>query len=359
MDSHRVEDLARFGDRDAFLHLDRRLEAVRPALQLGDAPARGVDELHPSIAHDVVDVLAQQEVRVQRDVDLNQRRTDVFGRVDVVDVELVLDRPGSVLGEENVAPFGVGLVVAARTQPPHSRENLSGGSLGGGRTGEHERNEGLVDEHRVGLVDDDDVGDRAQQIVRMGDHLLAQDVEADLGYGTVCDVARVRGLALLACRGLGDISDGQPESLEQRAHPLGVAARKVVVDRHQVHVVPLKRVAGSGDGAGKSLAFASGHLHDIAREHAQRALQLDVEWAQADRALRSLPGQGQELGGIRSGIAVEVERVRGVGELARVQPSSPRVEFRGGVDGPLGLLRVSLLRGAEKLPEAASQSHVK
>ena len=68
-----VEHFAGLGGLDAFLGLDRGLQAVGPALQLGDPAAGGVDQVHGAVADDVVHVALQQHMGVQGDVDLGQR----------------------------------------------------------------------------------------------------------------------------------------------------------------------------------------------------------------------------------------------------------------------------------------------
>ena len=103
LDREAVEDLSRLGDRDALLGLHRGLEPVRPSLEFGHASTGGVDELDPALADDVVDVPAQQEARVQGDVDLDQGRADVVGVVEVLDPEFGFDGLRPVVGEEDVA----------------------------------------------------------------------------------------------------------------------------------------------------------------------------------------------------------------------------------------------------------------
>ena len=91
-----VEHLAGLGGLDALLGLDGGLQAVGPALQLGDAAAGGVDQVHGVVADDVVHVAVQQHVRVQRDVDLGQRGADVLLGVQVDAAECRL-RPSARL----------------------------------------------------------------------------------------------------------------------------------------------------------------------------------------------------------------------------------------------------------------------
>ena len=109
-----VEHLTGFGGLDALLGLDRGLQAVRPALQLGDAAARGVDQVHGVVAHDVVHVAVQQDVRVQRDVDLGERGADVLLGVEIDSAELLFDFVRTGLGQVDVAAVGVGVVVRRR-----------------------------------------------------------------------------------------------------------------------------------------------------------------------------------------------------------------------------------------------------
>ena len=109
-----VEHLAGLGGLDALLGLDGGLQAVRPALQLRDAAAGGVDQVHRVVADDVVHVALQQHVRVQGDVDLGQRGADVLLGVQVDAAEFGLDLLGAGLGEVDVAAVGIGVVVLAR-----------------------------------------------------------------------------------------------------------------------------------------------------------------------------------------------------------------------------------------------------
>ncbi len=109
-----VQHLAGLGGLDAFLGLDRGLQAVRPALQLGDAAAGGVDQVHRVVAHDVVHVAVQQHMRVQRDVDLGERGADVLFGVQIDAAELFFDFVRAGLGQVDVAAVGVGVVIRRR-----------------------------------------------------------------------------------------------------------------------------------------------------------------------------------------------------------------------------------------------------
>ena len=91
---------------------------------------------------------------------------------------------------------------------------------------------------------------------------------------------------------------------------------------------PASGVAGGGDRTGECLAFAGGHLDDVACQHPQGALQLNVERAQAGRALGGLAGDRQELRDVGGfGQVVEVEQLRGLAQLLVVELGGLLVEL--------------------------------
>ena len=58
---------------EAFLRLERRLQAVGPVAIGDDAAGELVDHPDAAVAHDVVDVAPQQHPRVQRAIELGQQ----------------------------------------------------------------------------------------------------------------------------------------------------------------------------------------------------------------------------------------------------------------------------------------------
>ncbi len=251
--------------------------------------------MHGVVADDVVHVAVQQNVSVQRDVHLGQRRADVFLRVQVDAAELGFDLLCAGLGEVNVAVVGIGVVVVARDQFAYQPDDFELREFPVRCAREHQRDQRLVDEHRIGLVDQRYVGVRRHQVGDVGDQLVAQHVEPDLVDGGIGDVALVCGAPLRGGRLGGDPADGQPHRFQQRAHPFGIALGEVVVDGDDVYVPAREGVPGGSDRTGQCLALAGGHLDDVAGQHPQRAEQLHVEGAQPGRALGSLAGDREEL----------------------------------------------------------------
>ena len=81
-----------------------------------------------------------------------------------------------------------------------------------------------------------------------------------------------------------------------RAHPLGVAAGQVVVDRDDVDALAGQRVEDDGERGGQRLALAGLHLGDVAAVQDHAADQLHVEVAHAHRPLARLADDREGLG---------------------------------------------------------------
>ena len=103
-----------------------------------------------------------------------------------------------------------------------------------GRARDDERRAGLVDQDRVHLVDDRVDVAALDHVLELELHVVAQVVEAELVVRPVGDVAGVGLLALVVEQGVLDAADRQAQEPVDLAHPLGVAAGEVVVDRHDV-----------------------------------------------------------------------------------------------------------------------------
>ena len=264
--------------------------------------------MHPAVADDVVDVPVQQGARVQGHVDPRER-VDLVGRVQVDAAERVLDHARPGVGEHHVARLVVGLVVQPGTQPAHDLGHLQVGRALARGAREHQRHQRLVDQHRVGLVDQQHVRVRADQVGHVRGEPVAEQVEADLADRRVGHLGRVGGSPLLGRRLLADAADRDAEQVVDRAHPVGVPAGQVVVHRRHLHRPAGQRVPGRGQRAGQRLALAGGHLGHVPVEHDQRAEQLHVERAFAQRAASRLAPDRAELG-VVAGVAGQAGQVR-------------------------------------------------
>ena len=188
-------------------------------------------------------------------------------------------------------------------------------------SGQHQRDQRLVDQHRVGFVDQGDVRVGRHQVVDIGHQLIAQHVEADLVDRRVGDIALVCRATLLGGRFAGHPADGDAQRLQQRTHPFGVAAGQIVVDGHDVNVPTAQRVAGRGDRSGQRLALTGCHFDDVAGQHPQRPEQLHVERPEPGGPFGGFPRDGEELRDVVGlGQVVEVEQAGGFAQLLVVEP---------------------------------------
>ena len=311
----RVEHLAALRRAQPLLGLDRGLQPVGPALAQRDPAARGVDQVDLAVPDDVVDVALEQRVRVQRGVDGGEPVAVLTG-VQVDPAERLLHDLGAARGEPGVAAVLVALVVRAGPQRADDLGDLGVGLRVVGRAGEHERHLRLVDEHRVGLVDQHHVRRPADHAGHVGAQPVAQHVEADLADRPVGDVLRVRRAPLLLRGGLADPADRDAEQLVDRAHPLRVAAGQVVVHRHHVDWPALQGVPGRGERARERLSLTGGHLHDVPGEQLHRTEQLHVVGALVERPACRLPAERTQLGHFLLAEGVRVAQCgRGLGQL--------------------------------------------
>src|SRR5215217_2305730 len=155
----------------------------------------------------------------------------------------------------------------------------------------------------------------------------------------------------------GMMSPTEPQEVVDAAHPLGVEAGQVVVDRHEVDALAAEPVQVGGQGRDEGLALARLHLGHPAEMQRGPAHQLDVEVALADDALGGLARDGERLDGDVVEIGAVGEALAELGrlgpELLVGQPLELRLE---GVDvGHHALERLELLAlaGAEDAIEDA------
>ena len=189
-----------------------------------------------------------------------------------------------------------------------------------GLAADDQRRPRLVDEDVVDLVDDAEVALALHPLVELGDHVVAQVVEAELVVRAVRDVGRIRlapadrlevDEALVVGRVAGlehvrrgaavrlvpeDHADAHAEEVEDRAHPLRVAPGEVVVDRDDVDALAGDRVQDRGERRDEGLALAGAHLGDLALVEDDRADELLVEVAHPEGPLHRLAGHREHVG---------------------------------------------------------------
>ena len=148
-----------------------------------------------------------------------------------------------------------------------AREGVVG--LGGvlGRRADDERRPRLIDQDRVGLVDDPVIQPAMHLVGEIHDHVVSQVIEPELAVLPIGDVGLVglapRHVAPVAVPGVDrleldrrvvdrallmrDVRDAHPEGVVDRCHPAGPGLGEVVVGGHEVRALPGKRVRVEGE----------------------------------------------------------------------------------------------------------------
>ena len=108
----RGERLVLLLDANAFLRLDRLVQALAPAAAFHDAAGELVDDLHLAVLDHVLDVAVVERLRLQRlDEVVDELR--VLRRVEVLDPQRALDLLDALLGDGDRLVLLVVLVVGA------------------------------------------------------------------------------------------------------------------------------------------------------------------------------------------------------------------------------------------------------
>jgi hypothetical protein len=177
------------------------------------------------------------------------------------------------------------------------------------RARDDERRAGLVDQHRVHLVDDREDVRALHPLLERDHHVVAQVVEAELVVRAVRDVAEVRRAAFRGARlRVVEAADGEAEPAVEMPHPLRVAPREVVVDRDEVRPAPGEGVEVQRERRDERLALARRHLGDLPQvqldaadeldvvvDHVPRHLAADHRHRRADEAARRLAHRRERL----------------------------------------------------------------
>ncbi len=272
----------------------------RPASAGHLATRELVDDDDLAVLDQVVAVAAIERVGAQGLLEVaGQPRV---GGVEVLDADQLLDLLDALLGRRDGVLLEVDEVVAALlgalrplVESGHEPRELVvhvGRLLG--LAADDERRARLVDEDVVDLVDDGVRPAPLDPLAELGDHVVAQVVEAELVVGAVGDVGRVGLLArdraqvlerlvgapVVGVEEIGDVvlddADGQADAVEDGAHPLRVALGQVVVDGDHVDAAAAHGVERGGDGTDQRLALAGAHLGDLALVQDHGAQDLDV-----------------------------------------------------------------------------------
>jgi hypothetical protein len=145
-----------------------------------------------------------------------------------------------------------------------------------------ERGTSFVDEDRVHLVDDGEVQRALRVVERRELHVVAQVVEAEFVVLAVTDVRLVSAFLLGVGLLVDDDPDAEAKPIVEPPHPLGVAAREVVVYGNQMNALAFESVEVDRQGGDEGLTFTRLHFRDgpAVQDHAAHQLNVVMTHAQ-------------------------------------------------------------------------------
>ena len=126
-------------------------------------------------------------------------------------------------------------------------------------------------------------------------HVVAQVVKTEFVVGAVDNVGGVGLFFFLVILAGGDHADAEAKKRIHRAHPLGVAARQVVVHGDDMHRLAAERVQISRQRRHQGFALAGFHLGDFSTVQNCAADNLHIKVAQLQSAPRRLAHHRKSL----------------------------------------------------------------
>ncbi len=180
--------------------------------------------------------------------------------------------------------------------------------------GNNQRRAGVVNKHRVNLIDNGVVVGALHKVFRAYRHVVAKVVEAEL---VVCAESDVRLISLATCRAVGlvlvDAVNAKTVEHIHRSHPFRVALCKVVVHGNDVNAVAGEGVEEHGKRCHKRLSLAGCHFGYFALVEHNSAEQLHVVMHHVPRNLISA---GNPMVLVYCLVAVDAHEVVCGGKLA-------------------------------------------
>jgi hypothetical protein len=305
--------------RVVLFRFDGLVEAIAPAAARHQASGELVDDHDRAVLHHVFDVEVEQRVRAERLVDVVED-AHVDGVVESVAVgqkmvrHHLLGLRHAALGErhrlvffvddviarqlEGLPLFGLGVALDGRAgrEPGHDAIDLVievRRFLRGAR--DDERRPRFVDQDAVDLVHDCEVMPALHVVREVELHVVAEVIEPELVVGAVGDIAAVGDLPFGVVEVVLDDPDCHPQEAVDAAHPLRVAAGKIVVDGDDVNPFACERVQIGRQGRDERLAFAGLHLGDPPFVQHHAADELYVEVAHVEHTASRFTYDGERL----------------------------------------------------------------
>ena len=244
------------------LGLDSLVQAVGIAPSRHDAPGKFIHDQHLIVLNHIVLVPEHQVVSPQRQNDIvldlqilrigivvdmekflhlfNACRRQIDYLVLLVDDKIsrfLLDNPhqGIHLGEL------LHIIAPLHLPGQHVAHLIQGGGLAA-LAGNDQRRPGLVDQHRVHLVDNGKMEIPQHQLLLVDHHIIPQIIKSQLIVGHIGDIAAVRFLPLFRGHAVEHHAHGEPQELMNLSHPLRITLGQIVVDGNHAYPFSLQGI---------------------------------------------------------------------------------------------------------------------
>ncbi len=350
LEGDRGQSLVFLLDADLLLGLDRLMQTVAPAPPGHQPAGELVHDDHLAVLGDVVDVALEQDVRPKR---LLKGVVQIHFR-GIVQIVLFGQGDGARLLVEGVVRL-----------PFQLRDDHVGAGIQIGRllrrTRDDERRARLVDQDRVDLVHDREMMPALHHRLQRILHVVAQIIEPELVVGAVGEIGSVGRLAGGVIHVVLNRPDGETEKLVDRPHPGGIAARQVIVHRHDMDAPAAEGVERRRESGDQRLALARLHLGDLARVQHHSSDELHVEMPHRHGAPRRLARQRERLVQevVRRGPALELlpQAQIALADLIVAEGAHLRLERVDRGDARLQPAQLPLVLGADDFPEDRVDQH--
>ena len=368
LEGDRRVGLILFAHFNAFLRLDRLMQAVGIAAPDHKTARKFVDDDDLAVVDDIFLVERKQVVRFERLLNVVVERS--VGNVgNVLDAEEFFGFFRAVFGEFDlfvaafddkvpVKLFGFGDLLRARIalllfaavlfgvfevvveSAFEGADEFIDAHIKIGRlvapARNDERSSRFVDENGVDLVDDGKIQLALYHARKLGFEVVAQVIEPELVVRAVNDVACVSGALVLVFHAGNDDADRQPHEFMHLAHPFRVAAGKIIVYGDDVHALARKRFEIARQGCDKRFSFTRLHFGDAPLKEADAADDLHMEVPHAEHAPARFAQGGK---GVVQNIVERFAVFKTVFQYSRL-----RFEFGVGHGGIFGRERLHLVR---------------
>ena len=150
------------------------LQSVRPATVLGHAARQFVDQSDLSVTDEIVHVAPQHHLSLQRQVQSCQEARVLIG-MQLAALQGPLQLVESRGIETDVSPFPIGRVIDPESQVANDLGiTVQVFVFVVGRTGDHEGDPRLINQNRIGLIDDGEMKPAVHDLSRVETQLIAQ-----------------------------------------------------------------------------------------------------------------------------------------------------------------------------------------